>query len=339
MSRSPWIFTSVSDANVVIVTMTDPKNKMNIITNDFLDQLEDCINRIEREFPTKGIVFTGNDRVFSAGLDLKLLFSLSAPNPKNHPLLQPSGPKNLDAQKPAETPITPAMDAVIAYVDRIDRLGERIFSLRNPTAAAINGHAIAGGTYLACACDYRVGAIGNEYDKQAAASATPAANRRTCTATIGLNEVANGFIIPARFLTVCSYVCGSSRQALQWFCSGKLLTLDRAHAVGVIDELVENLPAEEVLRLAGCGCGGHGQSGAVWVWPRLETTVNKSQLSPLLRRAVELVDHPAKKYVYGRQLSSENALLRYTYISFSHLMSVHPILSPVSPAMPSQSCR
>lgn len=74
------------------------------------------------------LVLTGNERFFSAGLDLAGL-------PEDR-------------------------DEMGAFVDAFDELVRRLFLFPCPTVAAVNGHAVAGGAILAAACDVRIGATG-----------------------------------------------------------------------------------------------------------------------------------------------------------------------------------
>jgi enoyl-CoA hydratase len=78
----------------------------------------------------RGIVLTGYDGFFSAGLDLVELYDLD--------------PSTMDG-----------------FVTDFDRLMLRVFAEPRPVVAAINGHAIAGGCILALACDVRVLAAGD----------------------------------------------------------------------------------------------------------------------------------------------------------------------------------
>lgn len=105
------------------------------------------------------------------------------------------------------------------YIERIDKLGWRLFRYvkkkmhiyhpsnissylfcltRHPTktVAAINGHAIAGGTFIAAACDIRISISDNKI-------------------LFGLNEIANGFFIPFRMLLVCQNAFVSTAIAQQ----------------------------------------------------------------------------------------------------------------------------
>lgn len=73
----------------------------------------------------RGVVLTGYDCFFSAGLDLVTLYDLDRAQME-------------------------------AFVREFDRVMLRVFAFPRPVVAAINGHAIAGGCILALACDARV---------------------------------------------------------------------------------------------------------------------------------------------------------------------------------------
>ncbi len=72
-----------------------------------------------------GVVLVGNDRVFSAGVDLKRWLR--------------EGP-----------------DYVEPFLQSLENSFTAIFRFPKPIVAAIQGHAIAGGCMIACACDYRL---------------------------------------------------------------------------------------------------------------------------------------------------------------------------------------
>ena len=73
----------------------------------------------------RGIVLTGYERFFSAGLDLVTLYALERD----------------------------AMDGFMAWFDAVML---RVFAFPRPVVAALGGHAVAGGAVLALACDARV---------------------------------------------------------------------------------------------------------------------------------------------------------------------------------------
>jgi enoyl-CoA hydratase len=86
--------------------------------------------RAEQTSSTRAAVLTGNGRIFSAGVDLLRL-----------------------------------VDGGPAYVDPLlgvlRELIRAILEHPKPLVAAVNGHAVAGGCAMACACDYRIMARGS----------------------------------------------------------------------------------------------------------------------------------------------------------------------------------
>jgi enoyl-CoA hydratase len=107
---------------VTILRMAD--GKANAMSMDFCELLTARLEKLNSS-PTCAIVITGNDRIFSAGVDLLLL---------------------LDGGVPYIRKFLPALSTMLAAV----------FSFPKPVVAAINGHAIAGGCVLACAADKRL---------------------------------------------------------------------------------------------------------------------------------------------------------------------------------------
>lgn len=92
-----------------------------------------------------------------------------------------------------------------------------------PFAAALTGHAPAGGCVLALCCDWRVFAEGRF--------------------KIGLNEVQVGVRMPLPILAAARNVVGH-RQAERLCTQAKLLGAEEALGIGLVDELA---PAEEVV--------------------------------------------------------------------------------------------
>lgn len=99
-----------------------------------------------------------------------------------------------------------------------------------PIAAALTGHAPAGGCVLALFCDWRVMAEGNF--------------------KIGLNEVQVGLPIPAPIYGACAHVVGA-RLAERMCTTAALMSAEEAHRIGLVDELV---PASMVVPRALAWC-------------------------------------------------------------------------------------
>ena len=94
-----------------------------------------------------------------------------------------------------------------------------LVTFEKPLVAAITGYSPAGGCVMAVACDYRVMAKGEKY-------------------TIGLNEVAVHIQISKNLIDAYAFWIGYGN-AHKFILDGKLLKVDEALEVGLIDEAVE----------------------------------------------------------------------------------------------------
>ncbi|MEO6227268.1 MAG: enoyl-CoA hydratase/isomerase family protein [Thermomonas sp.] len=135
----------------------------------------------------QGIVLAGGPKVFSAGLDVPFLLSLG------------------DDQQAL-------LSAWNAFFDAARALA----NCPVPVAAAIAGHAPAGGCVLALCCDYRVMADGPY--------------------RIGLNETQVGLVAPEGIQALLSRVVGPHRSE-RLLVSGALIEASEAQAIGLVDEL------------------------------------------------------------------------------------------------------
>jgi enoyl-CoA hydratase len=111
-----------------VATITFDDGKVNAMAAPFFAGLNAALDRAEAERPL-AVVLTGRPGVFSAGLDFELLPTLAPPE----------------------------------FKQTITTFGElmlRVFTFPIPCIAALTGHAIAGGAFLAFACDERYFADG-----------------------------------------------------------------------------------------------------------------------------------------------------------------------------------
>jgi len=164
--------------------------KVNAIDLELLEAVSEQAAALRAD-PPAAVVITGTGGAFSAGLDLVRALE--------------EGPDYFRR-------LLPALNG--ALLD--------LFTLPRPVIAAINGHAIAGGFVLACACDHRLMARG--------------------TGRLGVTELPVGVPFPSAPLEMVRTVAGT-RLARNLMFSGRLLSADEGEAMGLVDELVrpENL--------------------------------------------------------------------------------------------------
>jgi enoyl-CoA hydratase len=112
-----------------VASISIDDGKANVMSVAFFVQLAEALDRAERD-NARLLVFSGRQGMFSAGLDMRLLPTLS----------------------PAE---------LGTLAREFARTMLRVFTFPSPTVAAITGHAIAGGAILALACDRRMVADGS----------------------------------------------------------------------------------------------------------------------------------------------------------------------------------
>lgn len=169
-----------------IVVLRMERGKVNALDPELLQALADAAGGLREALP-RAVVLTGSGRNFSAGLDLVRL---------------------LDGGADYRARLLPLLHEVILS----------LFTLPRPVVAAVNGHAIAGGFVLACACDYRLVARSG--------------------ARLGVTELPVGVPFPAAPLEMVRTVLGTGR-AREVVYSGRLFSPEEGARVGFADELVE----------------------------------------------------------------------------------------------------
>jgi len=167
---------------------------VNALTGELILELRQSVEKASGE-GIRALVLSGLPGRFSAGLDLPLLIGLD-----------PAGVRTVWRE--------------------LYGLVEALARSPIPIAAALTGHAPAGGTVLAVFCDWRVMAEGDF--------------------KIGLNEVPVGIPLPGVILAALRRLVGP-RQAERLAVSGALLSPEKALAVGLIDEVTA---ADQVIERA-----------------------------------------------------------------------------------------
>ena len=170
---------------VCTITLNRPERR-NAMTPAMQQEL---INAFESaaESSALALVIRGAGEAFCAGLDLSALQSLQSQGPAEH---------HADAE-------------------RIACLFRTLYELPLPTIAAINGHAIAGGTGLATICDFTL--------------AVPQAK-------FGFTEVRIGFV-PALVSAFLALQIGDKRSR-DLLLTGRLFDASEAERLGLVNEIV-----------------------------------------------------------------------------------------------------
>jgi enoyl-CoA hydratase len=91
----------------------------------------------------------------------------------------------------------------------------RLFSFPRPLVAALDGHAIAGGFIIACACDFRVS---------------------NGQGTFGMNEVTNGMSVAETMMEIMRTAL-SPKLTSTLLLTGRMFKASEGRALGVIDEI------------------------------------------------------------------------------------------------------
>ena len=171
---------------------------VNALSTEFLRAIGQALEEASRD-GARAVVLSGAPGIFSAGLDLPLLVRLDR-----------SGVEGLWRELYA--------------------LMKCLASSPIPIAAAITGHAPAGGTVLALFCDWRVAARGDF--------------------KLGLTEVQVGIALPQVILAALRRQVGP-RQAERLAVSGVMISPEEALSAGLVDELAS---PEEVVNRALAWC-------------------------------------------------------------------------------------
>lgn len=160
--------------------------KANTLDEAFFVDLAEALDGAENN-DVKAIVLTASGHIFSAGVDLFRVLE--------------GGPEYTDRFLPMLS------DGCL-----------RLFNFPKPVVAAINGHAIAGGCILACACDTRIGVTGE--------------------GRIGTPELVVGLPFPPVALEIVRFVVGDRRMT-SLVLEGATHPPPEALARGLLDALVE----------------------------------------------------------------------------------------------------
>lgn len=117
---------------VALITLNRP-DKLNALSRELLDELEDCFVAVARDDAVRGVIITGaGDKAFAAGADIAQFASMGA----------------MEGHR---------------FALRGQAVFNRIQMLPKPVIAAVNGFALGGGCELALACHLRTASEGASF--------------------------------------------------------------------------------------------------------------------------------------------------------------------------------
>ncbi len=166
--------------------------KANTVDAELLEGIEDALRETAAS-DARAVVMTGSGTIFSAGVDLF---------------------KVLEG----------GVDYLQAFVPLLSNVLREVVEFPKPLVAAVNGHAIAGGCILACACDYKVMAEG--------------------TGRVGVPELRVGVPFPSVPLEIVRMVV-PRRYLQEVLLLGRTYEGEEARERGLIDEIVPHDQLEE----------------------------------------------------------------------------------------------
>lgn len=177
--------TAINNEGISIIEIQ--RKPVNALSTQLLTEIRDALECAENN-RVRGILLTsGIKNIFSAGLNIKELY------------------------KPTIERFTPYWSC---FKDVLLKLN----MMKIPTAAVVNGHAIAGGCLLPLSCEYRIMVSGY---------------------TIGMNETKLGMPVPPWAHSIFTYAT-SRRQSELALTSGVLFTTEQALTIGLIDQIAAN---------------------------------------------------------------------------------------------------
>lgn len=107
--------------------------KQNALSRELFEALDHALRELEADGTVRGIVITGNEKVFSTGGDLKEALAIRSVE---------------DTRK---------------WLELFRGVNDRIESIGKPVIAAIHGYCVTGGLEMALACDIRIAATNAQF--------------------------------------------------------------------------------------------------------------------------------------------------------------------------------
>src|SRR5262244_3823873 len=239
VGTAPMIRRETGDDHICLITFDRPESGANIFDASTLDDLNEHLDSVQNDASLRGLIIASAKKsIFVAGADLKTL---------------------LQTAKTGE---------MRGFIERGQKVFNRLADLKIPTVAAIHGASAGGGYEVALACDYRV------------ASDDPATR-------IGLPETGLGLLPAWGGCTRLPRLIGAEKAA-EVILKGKLYSAEEALKLGLVDEIA---PRNQLLDLARekLRAGKRKMDGRAPLSP-MSLRPSKQYGNPALERAYEIIN-------------------------------------------------
>ncbi len=228
------------ESGITQITLSRPE-RLNAISPELIADLHGALEEVERDRTQRAVVLTGAGRGFCSGADLK------------------AGGE----QEFAEPPERSRVGAIYDMQLDLANLMLKIYELRVPVIAAVNGPAVGGGFAIALHCDVRV--------------AAESARFGSVFIKVGLSslDVGNSYLLPR--------IVGAGR-ARELMLTGRIFDAAEADRIGLVSQVVPDGQVVEAALDVARQIAANNEYG-VWM---TKLGANATLDAPSLRHAMEL---------------------------------------------------
>lgn len=228
------------ESGITQITMSRPE-RLNALSPELIADMHQALEKVERDRSQRAVVLTGAGRGFCSGADLKA-----------------GGEEEF-----AESPDRSRLGAIYDMQLDLANLMLKIYELRVPVIAAVNGPAVGGGFAIALHCDVRV--------------AADSARFGSVFIKVGLSslDVGNSYLLPR--------IVGAGR-ARELMLTGRIFDAVEAERIGLVSQVVPDGQVVEAALEVARQIAANNEYG-VWM---TKLGANATLDAPSLRHAMEL---------------------------------------------------
>lgn len=250
------------EPGIALVTLSRPE-RLNAISPELIADLHGALRDVERDRSQRVVVLTGAGRGFCSGADLK------------------AG----GDQEFSEPPDRSRVGAIYEMQLDLANLMLKIYELRVPVVAAVNGPAVGGGFAIALHCDVRV--------------AAESARFGSVFIKVGLSslDVGNSYLLPR--------LIGASR-ARELMLTGRVFGAAEAERIGLVSQVVPDGQVVETAMEIARQIAANNEYG-VWM---TKLGANATLDAPSLRHAMELENRTQVLGTFTGNMSEASAAFR-----------------------------